>query len=376
MKKIGIVCEFNPFHNGHKYLIDEIKKTYKDSLIIGLCSSCFTQRGDISVINKWDKAQISLENGIDLFVEFPYVYASQSADIFAKGALKILNNLDIDILAFGSETLDKNDLINLANIQLFDKEYNCMVQRYLDNGLNYATSLSKALEDISSININKPNDILGLSYVKEIIKNNYDIDILTIKRINNYHNDLIVNNIASATHIRNLIDNNENISNYVPVNEIKYINKYNIEIFFPYLKYQIINNRDKLNIFLEVDEGIENRILKYINVSNSWNELVLNIKTKRYTYNKINRMLVHILTSYTKEEAKNLEIDYIRILGFNNKGQSYLKKKKNELNIITHYKSDISATLDIEYRVTCIYSLILNNNLYIEEISHNPIILD
>ena len=376
MKKIGVICEYNPFHLGHKFQIEKIKEMYEDSIIISLCSSTFTQRGDVSIINKWDKATIALNNGIDLFIEFPYAYASQGADIFAKGAIEILNKLNIDVIVFGCETMDSKTLINLANIQLNNQDYNNKVQNYLDKGLNYATALSKSLYDISKITIDKPNDILGLSYVREIIKNNYNIEIQTIKRINNYHNDKTINNIASATHIRNLLNNNKDITKHIVKDEIKYINNYNIESFFPYLKYQIINNKINLNKYLEVDEGIENRIIKYINTSNNWHELVMNIKTKRYTYNKINRMLLHILTSFTKEEAKLINNNYIRVLGFNKKGQKYLKEIKKNLNIITNYKNNLSLTLDIEYRITCIYSLVLNNNLAEKEISHNPIIMD
>lgn len=376
MKKIGVICEYNPFHLGHKFQIEKIKEMYEDSIIISLCSSTFTQRGDVSIINKWDKATIALNNGIDLFIEFPYAYASQGADIFAKGAIEILNKLNIDAIVFGCETMDSKTLINLANIQLNNQDYNNKVQNYLDKGLNYATALSKSLYDISKITIDKPNDILGLSYVREIIKNNYNIEIQTIKRINNYHNDKTINNIASATHIRNLLNNNKDITKHIVKDEIKYINNYNIESFFPYLKYQIINNKTNLSKYLEVDEGIENRIIKYINTSNNWHELVMNIKTKRYTYNKINRMLLHILTSFTKEEAKLINNNYIRVLGFNKKGQKYLKEIKKNLNIITNYKNNLSLTLDIEYRITCIYSLVLNNNLAEKEISHNPIIMD
>lgn len=375
MTTIGIICEYNPFHLGHKYQIEEIRKKYKDSLIICLCSSTFTQRGDVSIINKWYKAQIALENNIDLFIELPFVYATQSADVFAMGAVEILNKMNIDILFFGTETMDNDILINLANIQLNDKRYNKKVLEYLDTGLNYPTCLAKALKDISKIEIEKPNDILGLSYTKEIIKNNYNIKIETIKRIDNYNNNLVVNNIASATHIRNLLNDNKDISNYIVDNELKYINKYKIDDFFPYLKYKIISEQNKIDKYVEVDESLKNRIIKNINNTNNWQELIMKIKTKRYTYTKINRALVHILTSFTKEEAKNITTDYIRVLGFNKKGQNYLKKIKHN-NILTHYKSNISLALDIEYRITSIYSLILNNNLDKEEITHNPIILD
>ena len=147
-------------------------------------------------------------------------------------------------------------------------------------------------------------------------------------------------------------------------------------MFFPFLKYQIINNRNNLQAFLEVDKGLEKRILKYIDNSNCWKDFVMNIKTKNYTYNKINRALLHILTSFTWMEANNINVDYIRVLGFSKKGQNYLKEIKKTNNIITHYKSNISLALDIEYRISLIYSLIFKNDLGKDEISHNPIILD
>jgi len=373
MRIVGIICEYNPFHNGHKYQIDKIRQMYEDCLIIALCSSCFTQRGDVSIVNKWDKASVALDNGIDLFVELPFVYATQSADIFAKGALEILNKLKVDTLVFGTESIDTNKLIEIANIQLYNDSYDIIVKSYLDKGFNYATSLNKALLDICGTNIDKPNDLLGLSYVKEIIKNNYNIEPISINRINNYHNDLIIDNIASASHIRELITNNLEYNKYIPKDSSKYINNYDINSFFPYLKYQIINNSNNLDKYLDVEEGIENRILNYINKSNNWQEFVMNIKTKRYTYNKINRMLLHILTSLTKEEVNNIKIDYVRVLGFNNKGKEHLNKIKKDINIITHYKKNISLLLDIEYRITSIYSLVLNNNLIIDEISHKPV---
>lgn len=374
MKVIGLICEYNPFHLGHKYQIDKIKSLYKDSIIICLCSSTFTQRADVSVINKWDKASIALDYGIDLFIEFPFCYATQGADIFAKGALEILNMLKIDILVFGSESLDSNTLFKMAKISLNSPIYDNLVKLYLNKGINYPTALNKALEDMNGFSINKPNDLLGLSYVKEIIKNNYKIEAVSIKRIDNYHNNKVINNIASASYIRKRLHDNLDIDKYIPNYDIKYINNIDINMFYSYLKYNIISNINNLDKYLDVDEGIENRIKKYINTSNSWNELVMNIKTKRYTYNKINRMLLHILTSFTKEENNKIKIDYIRVLGFNNKGRNYLRKIKKDINIITNYKKNISLLLDIEYRITNIYSTVLNNDLIKDEIRHKPII--
>lgn len=377
MTVIGIVCEYNPFHLGHLYQLKKVKEMYPDSIIIVVCSSNFTQRGDVSILNKWDKTRIALEYGVDIFIELPFGYATQSSDIFAKGAIEILNHLKIDTLVFGSESDNTQELINLANIQLNNKEYNNIVKKYLDQGINYPTALSKALNDITNTTINKPNDLLGLSYIKEIIKNNYKITPITIKRTNDYHSKDINNNIINASLIRKLLLEKKDVTNYIPSNTYKYLTSISLDNFYQYLKYQIINDFNKLNIYQTVDEGIENRIIKSIYKSSNYNELGMNIKTKRYTYNKINRMLLHILTNFTKEEAQNIKIDYIRLLGFTSSGQNYLNSIKKDINIpiITRYKPKVSKLLDLEFRTNSIYAHITNNNKLIElEYNCKPII--
>ncbi len=375
MKVIGIIAEYNPFHNGHLYQINKIKDLYPDSLIIGIISSCFTQRGDISILNKWDKTKISLDSGLDLVIELPFVYATQSSDIFAKGAIEILNKLKIDTLVFGTESDNINKLKELADIQINNKEYNNKVKEYLDTGLNYPTSLNKALEDFSQYKVDTPNDLLALSYIKEIIKNNYNIEVINIKRTTSYHGEEIHNNITSASNIRKLYLEAKDISNLIPYNK-KILYKISMNKYFNYLKYKIITEGISLNKYQTVDEGIENRIIKEIDNSNTYEELIQNIKTKRYTYNKISRMLLHILTNFTKEEAKDILIDYIRLLGFSINGKQYLNtiKKDIQVPIITRYKKGISKVLDIELRITNLYSLITNNTELEKEYKNNPII--
>lgn len=291
MNVIGIVCEYNPFHLGHAYQLNKIKEMFHDSIIIVICSTNFTQRGDVSIINKWNKTKIALEYGVDIVVELPFGYATQSSDIFAKGALEILNYLKIDTLVFGSESNNIDSLIELANTQLNNQQYNIIVKKYLDNGFNYPTALSKALLDITNKTIDKPNDLLGLAYVKEILKNNYNIKPISIKRTNDYHGTNINSNIINASLIRDLTRKKQDVSKYIPNNTSKYLCNTSIDDFFPYLKYQILTNSNKLYIYQTVDEGIENRIIKVINNCHSYEELIDKIKTKRYTYNKINRML-------------------------------------------------------------------------------------
>ena len=363
MHKIGIICEYNPFHNGHLYQIKKIKETYKDSLIIVCLSSCFMQRGEASILNKWDKTRLAIESGVDLVLELPFAFATQYQDIFAKGALTILNHLKIDTLVFGSECNDIELLNNLASIQLKDDGYNHLVKRYLDLGLNYPTSLSKALFDISGVKLDKPNDLLALAYVKEIIKNNYDIEPFSIRRTSDYHNSNLDSDIVSASTIRKLLKDGVNVNNYLPYNIYDYLSEIDEDKYFALLKYQIINNIDCLDKFQTVDEGIENRIIKYINMVNSKEELILKVKSKRYTYNKINRMFTHILTNFTKEDAKDLEIEYLRVLGFNTRGKNYLNKIKKDIDIpiINKYIPNMYKCLDIEFRVSLIYSLILKD---------------
>lgn len=381
MHKIGIICEYNPFHNGHLYQIKKIKETYKDSLIIVCLSSCFMQRGEASILNKWDKTRLAIESGVDLVLELPFAFATQYQDIFAKGALTILNHLKIDTLIFGSECDDIELLNNLASVQLKDDGYNYLVKRYLDLGLNYPTSLSKALFDITGVKLDKPNDLLALAYVKEIIKNNYDIEPFSIRRTSDYHNSNLDSDIVSASTIRKLLKDGVNVNNYLPYNIYDYLSEIDEDKYFALLKYQIINNIDCLDKFQTVDEGIENRIIKYINMVNSKEELILKVKSKRYTYNKINRMFTHILTNFTKEDAKDLEIEYLRVLGFNTRGKNYLNKIKKDIGIpiINKYIPNMYKSLDIEFKVSLIYSLILKDkgdDFLKREYRNKPVIYD
>ena len=376
MEIIGIVAEYNPFHNGHLYQIQKIKEKYPDSILVAVVSSTFTQRGTVSILNKWTKTKIALDNHIDIVIELPFVYATQSSDIFAKGAISLLNKLKVTRIIFGTERDNLNELSLSADIQLNNKEYHKLVKLYLSKGLNYPTATNKALEDLTGQVVTTPNDLLALSYIKEIKSNNYQIKYENIKRTSSYHGAEINNNITSASNIRKLYLENKDIANLIPYSK-EQLYKVDMNKFLPLLKYQIVINGDNLNNYQTVDEGIEGRIIKYIAKSTTYEELINNIKTKRYTYNKISRMLLHILTSFTKEEAQNINIDYIRLLGFSTNGKRYLNKIKKELDVplITGYKKNISKVLDIELRTTKIYTLIIGNELLLEEYRNKPIIV-
>ena len=360
---VGIICEYNPFHNGHLYHLNKVKELFPDKKIVLVMSGNFTQRGDVSCINKWDKTDIALHFGVDLVVELPFVFATQGADIFAKASIEILDKVGVDYLVFGSESNNIEKLKKLADVQL-SKKYNNLVKDYMDEGINYPTALSKALMDLTDMKVDTPNDILGITYIREIKKLKSKIKPITIKRNNDYNAKELEDFYSSATSIRYALYNNSDISNQVPEyttrfldNKLLFINDY-----FNLLKYNIMIN-DHLQDIQTVDEGIENRIKKYIIEAKSLDDLILKVKTKRYTYNKLNRMFTHILCNFTKEEANNFKnIEYVRVLGFNNNGREIIKNIKNDIDvpIVTNFSDIDSEMLDIEFRSTCCYASILD----------------
>ena len=219
--------------------------------------------------------------------------------------------------------------------------------------------------------IDSPNDLLGLSYIKNI-KDSH-IKPVSIKRTNDYLDKNLKDNITSATSIREALKTNVDIKNYVPIESYKYLNNVHfIDDYFDLLKYKILS--EDISKYQTVDEGIENRIKKVINNVSNMDELIKKVKSKRYTYNKLKRMFVHILTGFTKEEAKNIKTSYIRVLGFNKKGQKYLNKikKECEIPIITKFEKN-NKMLQIEDRVSKIYNLKISDDK-LEEYEHKPII--
>lgn len=371
MKAIGIVAEYNPFHNGHLYQINKIKEKYKDYKIVVVMTGNFTERGEVSILDKFSRSEIAIQNGVDLVVELPFPFSTQSADTFAYGAITLLEKLHVEKVIFGSESDNVSDLEEIVDCQLNNPEFDRLVHIYSKFGNNYPTSLSLALKDLTDKVIDTPNDLLGISYIKAIKQNNYKIKYETIKRTNNYHSTETDNEISSATSIRNALRNKEDISTLVPSNSLKYYNNpHFIEDYFSYLKYKILTDKD-LSIYQTVSEGIENLIKKEIMNCNNYYELIEKLQSKRYTTNKIQRMLLHILVNFTKEDASSMkDITYIRLLGFSNSGRDYLNSIKKELDIplISKINRTKDKMLEYEIETTKIYALPYNN--YLDEINN------
>ena len=365
---VGIIAEYNPFHNGHLYHIEKVKEMFPNSPIILVLGGNFTERGDVSILDKWEKTDIAIKCGIDLVVELPFPFSCASADIFAKGSIDILNYLGVTDLVFGSESDDIEGIKKLVETELSNPDFDNLVQVYLRMGYNYPTSLSKALEDITGDCFKLPNDILGISYVKAIFSNNYKITPHTIKRTNDYHSkELNKMGINSATSIRETLLNNKDIKDSVPVITYNYLKNKKIpklDDYFNLLKYKIISCND-LTIYNLVDSGIATKLKKEILNSYSFDELINKVKSKNLTYSRLSRTLIYILCDYTKNMAKEFnKIRYIRLLGFSNRGRDYLNKIKKDIDIpiISKFTKEKDEMLEYEYQITKIYSLVFDKD--------------
>ena len=369
MNAVGIICEYNPFHNGHLYHIQKVKEMFPDSILILVLNGYFLQRGEISLLSKEDKTKLALTYGCDLVVSLPVVFGTQSADIFAERSIEILNHLQVTDVVFGSECNDIEKIMKMAEIQLTDS-FSLRLKEILSTGVNYPTALSKAM-DLDVI-IKEPNDLLGISYAKAILKKKYPIQLHTIQRTNDYHDVFLQQDMVSASNIRHKITQNEDISSYVPQEVPFMIQKPKEDLLFQLIKYRIITDNN-LQTYETVDEGIESRLQKYIWNTSNLEEFIQSVKTKRYTYNKIRRMLLHILLGFSKEVNQNLTLDYIQILGFSCQGQLYLNQIKKQIKISLTVETD-SLLYQFEKRAAFLYDLLTNSSVQIYENQKKPII--
>ena len=362
---IGLIVEYNPFHNGHLHHIQEIDRLFEDNIKIAVMSGDYVQRGEPSLINKFEKTKIALSQGIDIVIELPIFYSSQSAEIFAKSSVNLLNQLSCSHIVFGSESNDLDKLKKIATISL-TKEFELSLKEFLAEGFSYPTAFSKALfnEKLGS------NDILALEYLKAIKTINSKIEACCIKREKTGYYDNEKDNFASASYIRKvLLDTNEKkenklnkIKNLVPEFSYKILEE-NFGVFsclndfYDLMKYNIIKNYSTLKNIQDLEIGLENRLYKYSLENLSFSDFFDKILNKRLTISRLQRILLHSLLDLTEEltdKVKN-KVPYVKILGFSNRGQEYLNYLKklddfNERKILTSNRNlkEILSEEDLE----------------------------
>ena len=362
-KVLGIIAEYNPFHNGHLYQIEEAKKQTGAEYVVAVISGNFAQRGNTSLVNKWIKTQMALENGIDLIIELPTVYSISSAENFAEGAIKILESLKIvDTLCFGTETGDFAALNNIANVLYNEpKEYITLLNHELGKGVSYPKARESALmmylNDIKRYAniLSGPNNILAIEYLKALKKLKSEIKPFSIQRKKVYYNDeKIIDEFASSTAIRKLVSRQQydDLRKVMPTNAYmllkEEIKRGNFVIDISKFEKEILYNLRKMNVkeiseLADVSEGLEYAIKNAANSCNNLLDLINMIKTKRYTQTRIQRILLYTLLGITKKDMENAKkiIPYTRVLGFNLKGKEMLSEitqMNNKINMITSVK--------------------------------------
>lgn len=406
MKAVGLVTEYNPFHNGHLYHLNKAMELTGADISVAVMSGDFVQRGEPAVLDKYTRTSMALNSGVNLVVELPVNYAVSSAESFAAGALKVLDYIKADSIAFGSESGDIERLSKLAHI-LCDNEDTLYkeISKYTANGISYAAARQKVVEKLTDKDtaamLTSSNNILAVEYLKAIIKNNYTIKPCTVQRQGDSYNDTdIRSEYASATALRENLKA-DNISEYIPVkaglilsSNTNYIYPDDITeaLFTRLLDILFASNYDK-NVFIEnvmqypdVSKEIAGRLYKSAmdmitrtvpqrseskdNGVFSFGSLCEHIKTKEVPLSRIKRALVRITLGLDKKHMEKYANEpYIRVLGFDKKGQEYLSyiRKTVEVPLITK-TADYKEMLLDDIHAANIYNMIVAGKYGVKEL--------
>ena len=393
MKTLGIVTEYNPFHKGHAYMIEEAKKKAGADRVVVVMSGSFVQRGEPAIFDKWTRTEAALMNGVDMVLELPVLFAAANAETFARAAVRILEETGIvDVLCFGSESGDLHSMQEAARLMENEtEEFQHILKEHLDEGLSYPAARAKALEIVSQISsdiLSRPNHILGLEYLKALDRYNCSMEPMTIKREGDYNSPSLTEGFASAAAIRKALaeDRSTEALPQLPENVHDLYNKAlslgTAPCFWneltPALHYKLrMSSTEEIHEIAEVVEGLENRILHSIDSCYDIKDVIDFIKTKRYTRTKIQRILLHILLDIKEKEVAyfmNLpKMPYIRVLGFKKETSGILADltENAKVPVLTNLKKapevlneDGLALLALEKTATDLHALTYPNQIY------------
>lgn len=364
MKIVGIISEYNPFHNGHIYHIHKTKEALGADAVVALMSGNFVQRGLPSAFTKYERAKIACEYGCDLVLELPLFSSIAPADIFAKNAVTILNKLNvIDYLSFGCE--DGIEALRKAHetMKANEKQFDELIKKHLTSGLSFSRAYALSFNELTKTDImNKSNNILAYKYISALDETKSAMKPFAVQRHGpGYNDECDESGIASASHIRSLIYKGEDVSDLVPALPQEKI--IDLEKYFSYIKATFIREKN-FKMYFEYDEDAVNYIKKYIYEAKSYNEFMDMVSRKNFSKNKINRFLLAMLLNIYKDSvSRDNEYDFIIPLCANEKGKKVLKeiKKHSDVNVISKYKDldnlSKESKLDLEI-------LINNDQIY------------
>lgn len=378
LQAVGLVVEYNPFHNGHFHHVQEAKRVTKADIAIAVMSGQFLQRGEPALVDKWTRTKMALASGVDLVIELPYVYSTAPANEFARGAITLLDAINCSTFAFGSEQGTITPFLNTFSlIDSNRQQYNTLIQQAIVTGVSYPQALHSAYETLKSqypndyIDLAQPNNILGFHYIEAAKALDSKMQAVTIQRIEaGYYDDInLEKHIASATGIRKALFNNEDVHRFLPEPsyvalldwQARYGKFMSWEALWPLLQYAILRHTpQQLTAFADVQEGLENALIKHAKTSSSYAEFMANLKSKRYTWTRLQRMLTHVYTGITKEQLHAFNSPtFIRLLGMTENGQRYLSmyKKHIELPLISRVAAIKDPMLTLDIQATTMYNL-------------------
>lgn len=355
MKISAIICEYNPFHNGHATMLKKMKDN-GSTHIIAVMGGNFTQRAEPAIFDKYTRTKAALVSGVDLVIELPVSFACSGAERFAFGGVSIVNSLGcVNELSFGSEC-GNIEILKSAADAICSDEVSVFIKKYLSGGLTFAAARQRAVEKLYGVDIadvlSYPNNILAVEYIKALKKFESHITPNTISRIAAFHDsDITSDKIASASYIRKLFEDKKNYYEFIPENVVKI---YSSSENLPYhsgrmaalenmMLYRLrMMNKDEIEELPEIGEGLHNRFYNAVRIGTSISEIANYVKTKRYTMSRIRRCMMYALLGFKKTNLPKSPL-YIRVLGFNDRGKDILRnmKETSKLPIIMKY-SDVS----------------------------------
>ncbi len=334
MKTLGLIVEYNPFHNGHAHHLERAKALTGATHTVAVMSGHFVQRGEPALFDKWTRTEMALVAGVDLVIELPVTRAVSGADDFASGAVALLSGLGIvDDVVFGSESADLMGLEAAADLLVSEPEaYSLQLREGLTSGLGYAAASARALSHLLGTSpLDTPNDTLGLAYLVAARRLKSPLRFHAIQRIgSNYHNEELQTEIASATALRKAYRGAGAIDAYVPAVTTPYLVTPplpQIDALYPYFRYELLTRQNALSQVHEVGEGLENRLIAAARSACDFQGFSATVATKRYTDARMRRILIKSLLQIDWEGAA-LPLTYARVLGFNDAGQELLSRAK------------------------------------------------
>lgn len=376
MHAVGLVTEYNPFHNGHIYHIEQAKKITNADVVIAVMSGNFTQRGEPTILDKWQRTRAALANGVDLVVELPVFMAVQPSHRFAAGALQLLNDLQVTDVVFGSE----HPSWDFSKFVMAEKHFN--EKSFEQFNATYATQFNQQLNKLTGHQLTDPNDILAFAYYKAIIDNQYPITPHPINRLGSqYHDQTVTGTIASASAIRRAVELHETIAQVAPAETVIALAKLTQlpkwAQLYPLLRNFLIQTPVKsLHQIYQMAEGLEYRYRDAAERELTFPGFIRRVKTKRYTYSRLLRVCLYAVMGITDSQiALASDHPYLHVLGFTERGQDYLHqiKKRVEYPLLTKIGQDEhDGLVNLDYRAGKLYQMFTDVE---QDVKHAPIIV-